>query len=143
MNGRQVAGTVLDTVLKIVIIIAVVMFTYKYATQAYDFGSRLFASQPMAAEENARAIRIALTEEATTMDIAEVLQSKGLIEDAKVFYVQELLSKYHDELKPGIYELSSDMTAEEMMAVMAAQPAAEEETETGEASGSGETQDDG
>lgn len=125
MSAKQLIGSVLDTILKIVVIVVVVMLTYKYATQAYDFGYRLFAEPPMSGEENARAISIAVTEEATTMDIAKVLEEKGLIDNAKLFYVQELLSKYHGEMKSGIYELSSTMTAEEMMEIMAAQPSEE------------------
>ena len=122
MNARQLIGTVFDTVIKIIVIIVVVMFTYKYALEAYDFGYRLFAEKPVSSEETARVISISITEDATSMDIGKVLEEKGLIRDAKLFYVQEILLGYHDELKPGIYELSSDMTAKEMMAVMASEP---------------------
>lgn len=128
MNAKQLIGAVADTVFKIVIIIVVVMFTYKYAMGAYDFGYRVFAEQPVSSEETARTISIAITEEATTTDIGKVLEEKGLIDDARLFYVQEMLSPYHKELKPGIYELSSDMTADEMMAVMAAELAEEDES---------------
>ena len=121
MNTKQLIGTVFDTVLKIVIIIVVVMFTYKYATDAYNFGYRIFTEAPVAEQGNAKVISIAITEEASTMDIGEVLEEKGLINDAKVFYVQELISEYHGELKPGIYELSSDMTVKEMMEIMSAE----------------------
>lgn len=121
MNTKQLIGTVFDTVLKIVIIIVVVMFTYKYATDAYNFGYCIFTEAPVAEEGNAKVISIAITEEAGTMDIGEVLEEKGLINDAKVFYVQELISEYHGELKPGIYELSSDMTVKEMMEIMSAE----------------------
>ncbi len=121
MNTKQLLGTVFDTVLKIVIIIVVVMLTYKYATDAYNFGYRIFTEAPVAEEGNAKVISIAITEEAGTMDIGEVLEEKGLINDAKVFYVQELISEYHGELKPGIFELSSDMTVKEMMEIMSAE----------------------
>ena len=128
MNAKQLIGTVADTVFKIVIIVVVIMFTYKYAMEAYDFGYRVFAEEPVSSEEMARAISISITEEATPMDIGKVLEDNGLIEDARLFYVQELLSQYHDKLQPGIYKLSSNMTAEEMMEVMAVQP--EEEGES-------------
>ena len=32
--------------------------------------------------------------------------------------VQELLSAYHKEIKPGIYDLSTDMTAAQMLEIM-------------------------
>ncbi len=123
MNVKQLIGAVADTVFKIVIIIVVIMFTYKYAMGAYEYGYRVFAEKPISSEETAKTISISITEEATTMDIGKVLEEKGLIDDARLFFVQEMLSPYHDKLKSGIYELSSDMTAEEMMAVMAAEPA--------------------
>ena len=55
-----------------------------------------------------------------------MLEEKGLIEDAKLFVVQELLSAYHGEILPGIYDLSTDMTAEQMLAIMST-PVGEEE----------------
>ena len=60
-----------------------------------------------------------------------------MIRDARLFYIQELLSVYHDKLKPGVYELSSNMTAKEMLAVMSAEPA-EGEEETKESGGESE-----
>lgn len=120
MNAKQLVGTVIETIIKIVVVVAVVMLTYKYATSAFDFGYRVFAEEPVSSEETAKIISIAITEDAKPMDIGKVLEEKGLIEDAKLFYAQEMLSGYHGKIKPGIYELSSSMTSEEMMAVMAA-----------------------
>ena len=60
-----------------------------------------------------------------------MLEEKGLIEDARLFVVQELLSAYHGEILPGIYDLSTSMTAEEMLAVMST-PTEETKEETNE-----------
>lgn len=120
MNGKQLIGTIIDTTLRIVFIVAAVMLIYKYAMTAYDFGYRVFAEEPVSSAENARTISISFDANATTMEIGEALEENGLIQDAKLFYVQEFLSGYHGELQPGLYELSSSMTAEEMMAAMAA-----------------------
>lgn len=138
MNVKQLVGTILDTVIKIVIIAVVVTYTYRYAVQVYEFGYRISAEEPMSSAENARFISVSVTEDATVMDIGEVLQEKGMIRDARLFYIQELLSVYHDKLKPGVYELSSNMTAKEMLAVMSAEPA-EGEEETKESGGESET----
>ena len=50
------------------------------------------------------------------------------------FVVQELLSAYHGEILPGIYDLSTSMTAEEMLAVMStpAEESKEEDDDVGE-----------
>lgn len=128
MKARQLIGTVVDTVIKIVVIIVAVMFIYKYALEAYDFGYRIFAEPPVSSADTARVISISISEEATAMDIGKVLEEKGLINDARLFYVQELLSGHHDELIPGIYELSSDMTSKEMIEIITTEAAAEEGT---------------
>lgn len=131
MNVKNLIGTVLDTVIKIVLIVVVVVYTYRYAVQAYDFGYRVFAEEPVSASDGAKIISISVTEEATVEEIGTVLEEKGMIRDARLFYVQELLSSYHDKIKPGIYELRSDMTAREMLAVISAEPSeAEEGTES-------------
>ena len=62
----------------------------------------------------------------TVKDIAQMLEEKGLIEDARLFVVQELLSAYHKEIKPGIYDLSTDMTAAQMLEIMST-PAQQED----------------
>ncbi len=135
MNVKNLIGTVLDTIIKVVLIAVVVVYTYRYAVQAYDFGYRIFAEGPVSASDGSKAISISVTEEATVEEIGAVLEENGMIRDARLFYVQELLSSYHDKIKPGIYELRSDMTAREMLAVMSAESSETEEEE--ETSGSG------
>lgn len=129
MKAAEIVGNILDTAIKVIVLIVVVMFTYKYAMQAYEFGYRIFAEEPVAVSGTAKVISISISEDATAMNIGEVLEEKGLIRDANLFYVQELLSGHHGEIKPGIYELSSDMTSEQMIDIMTAEPAEEEETE--------------
>ena len=56
----------------------------------------------------------------------DILEEKGLIRDAKLFYFQEMFSEYKGELKPGVYELSTGMTPYEMMEIMSASDEEEE-----------------
>lgn len=54
-----------------------------------------------------------------------------MIEDAKVFFVQEKLSVYKGKLKPGTYILSTAFTPDQIMAVLAGEQedeSAEEES---------------
>ena len=62
-------------------------------------------------------------------ELGEMLQHKGLIRDSKIFILQEMLSEYRGKEAPGIYDLSTAMTAEEMLAVMCMEPVVEEEEE--------------
>lgn len=121
MNVKYLIGTVIETVVKIVILAVVIVFVFRAATQAYDFGYKVFADEPMSIS-GGRTITIGVAENASIKDIAEMLQEKGLIEDAQLFVVQELLSAYHNKIIPGIYDLGTDMTAEQMLEIMSTEP---------------------
>ena len=128
-----------EMVIKVVVVAAVVAFVIRGATQAYDFGYRVFADEPMSVS-GGRTITVGVSEAMKITDIAQMLEEKGLIEDARLFVVQELLSAHHDGILPGIYDLSTSMTAEEMLAIMST-PAqdAVADTEEGEDGEGGES----
>lgn len=126
MNVKYLVVAMIETIIKIAILAGVVVFVFRGATQAYDFGYRVFADQPVSVS-GGRTITVGVAENASVKEIAQMLEERGLIEDAGLFVVQELLSAYHNKILPGIYDLSTDMTAEQMLEVMAT-PA---ETEAG------------
>ena len=43
MEGKEIAGAVFGTMVKIVVVAVVVMFVYRFSVTAYDFGFRLFS----------------------------------------------------------------------------------------------------
>ncbi len=133
MNGKYLVGAVIEAVIKVIVIAVVVMFVFRTATTAYDFGYKVFADKPFSVS-GGRTITVGIAESASVKDIAQMLEEKGLIEDARLFVVQELLSAYHGEILPGIYDLSTSMTAEEMLAVMStpAEESKEEDDDVGE-----------
>ncbi len=140
----HIIGSVLDTMFKIALMAVIVVYTYKYAMEAYAFGYRVFAEGPVSSPEAAKVVSIYIPGETDAMEIGKVLEEKGLIKDARIFLVQELLSGHHGELKEGTYELSSAMTPEEMIKVLTAKPAEEEEGEaSGENAGSADESADG
>lgn len=126
MNVKYLIITMLETIVKIVILAAVVVFVFRTSTQAYDFGYRVFADEPMSVS-GGRTITVGIAEDASLKEIANMLEEKGLIEDANLFIVQELLSAYHGKILPGIYDLSTDMKAEQMLEILST--SAEEEGE--------------
>ena len=133
MNGKYLVGAVIEAVIKVIVIAVVVMFVFRTATTAYDFGYKVFADKPVSVS-GGRTITVGIAESASVKDIAQMLEEKGLIEDARLFVVQQLLSAYHGEILPGIYDLSTSMTAEEMLAVMStpAEESKEEDDDVGE-----------
>ena len=73
--------------------------------------------------------------------IGKILKKKGLIEDAKVFVVQEKLSNYKNKLQAGTYILNTNMTAEEMMAILARENVDGQPTQGGGTDGNSAVQD--
>ena len=126
MSTRQMVTAVISTILKVAVAVAAVVIIYKGAVIAYDYGYRVFKEEPVS-EAPGIDINVEITAGKGTMQIGEILESKGLIRDAKLFYIQNLLSHYKDKLKPGAYVLNTSMTMEEMMEIMSAEP--EETTE--------------
>jgi len=129
MNGKQWAGTILGTIIKIAVVIVVVYYVYKAASIAYDYGYRIFAEGPVS-EEPGFDVSITVTSDKDVKDIGEIMESRGLIRDANLFFLQELLSEYHGKLKPGVYTLNTSMTVEEMLEIMAAEEETASEGET-------------
>lgn len=120
MNAKALIGTVIETIIKFFVLAAAIILIFKGATKAYDFGYRVFADEPMSAA-GGRTITVGIAEDADITDIAKMLEEKGLISDYRLFIVQELLSAQHDKIKPGIYDLSTDMKAEEMLEILASE----------------------
>ena len=127
MDVKQFVMSLAETVIKIVAAVFIIMFVYDTAVKAYDYGYRVFAEEPMTIGEG-RIISIYVKEEDSVKDIGNTLEEKGLIRDANLFIVQELVSEYHGKIQPGIYDLNTSMSTEEMLEIMAAD--AEEEDET-------------
>ncbi len=123
MNTKSLVMAVAGTIVKCVLIIFVVMFIYKVAGKAYNFGYAIFDDKPMS-QGTGREVTISVTEGKDAREIGEILESKGLVEDATIFWLQNMLSSYKDELKPGMYTLSTSMTPTEIMEIMSAEEAA-------------------
>ena len=110
-----VAGGFLRFGLYVCVIIAVVYI----GKSAFDFGYAIFNQVPMANEEDGRDITVVVENGDSVYQIGKSLKNKGLIEDAKIFVIQEKLSTYKGKLQAGTYILNTSMDMEEMMAVLA------------------------
>ncbi len=118
MNKKKIVWTIVKTVMTIALAMLIGVIVYRITMQAYDFGYRIFAEEPMSPAPG-YTMSVAIVEGKSVMEIGEILEEKGLIRSAYLFYLQEYFSSYHGDLKPGVYELSTAMTPEEMMKIMA------------------------
>ena len=127
MDIKQLIGSVVETIIKIAAVVFLVTFVYDMAVKAYDYGYRVFAEEPVTVGEG-RTISISVGAGDSVRDIGKNLEEKGLIRDANLFFVQELLSEYHGKIIPGIYDLNTSMTNEEMLEIMSSEQEEEEDT---------------
>lgn len=118
MSIKQVIGAILNMLFRLAISCLVVVAVYRLAMYSYHFGYMVFND---AAKEVSpgRDITISVEMDDSVMDIGQTLASRGIVEDAKIFYVQELLSEYHGMIRPGIYILNTAMKPSEILAAMA------------------------
>lgn len=123
---KQFIVSIGTAAVKITVLILVVRFVAGIASEAYAFGYRIFSEEPVSSEPGIT-YTVELSEETTPKQVAQALEDYGLIRDKDLFYAQYLLSPYRDELMPGNYELSTAMTAEQMLEVMSSSYVDEEE----------------
>ena len=128
MNAKQLLGAISAMIVRIVVAAAVIAVVFKLAISAYDFGYQIFADVPMS-EGSGRTVSVVVSEGQSSRELAKMLEQKGLIKDANVFYIQEQLSDYKDMIKPGTYELSTAMNSEQMLAILCDIQAEQEEVQ--------------
>lgn len=131
MNLNKVVFRFVSISFSILVILLVLIGFVKIGTYCYEFGYRVFTEAPVDAEPG-RDVMVQISGDMSDMDIAKELKEKGLVEDAKLFYVQLKVSAYSGKLHDGVYTLNTSMTARDMMVVMAAEPeqSTAEDTET-------------
>lgn len=107
--------------------VLVVCGLYQIGLKCYDFGYLVY-TEPAVSQGKGTEQIVQITEDMETKELADLLEEKGLVRDARLFYLQAKLSKF--ALVPGVYKVSTSMTARELMVAMT--PVAEEETEAEE-----------
>lgn len=116
---HNIAGGVVGTVFNVVLIAVAVMLIYRFSILAFQYGVRIFG-EPAMSEEPGREVEVTVTDGMDFKGIAAEIYDSGLVRDQNLFLLQEYLSNYaKDGFAAGTYTLSTAMTAEEMMDVMA------------------------
>ena len=112
-------------IFKVAMYLCVIVLIIWIGKSSYEFGYNIFNQQALSPGEGVQ-VTVVVKEGASAYKIGKTLKQKGLIKDAKVFYVQERLSAYHGKLKAGTYLLSTAYTPNRMMAVMSGEESQEE-----------------
>ena len=101
----------------LIVAVAVILLGYLIASQAYKFGYRLFAEEPMSLAPGIEKV-VVIEEGMNLKEVAKMLQKGGVIRDAGIFKVQNKFSHYSSNFEPGTYTLNTSMTNDEIMAVL-------------------------
>lgn len=117
MKSGNVVLAVFGAIFRVVVVILAVFLIYRGAMLCYDYGYRIF-TEPAISSGEGRTVTVAVTEDMSASDIGKLFESKGLVRDARLFILQYYLSEFRTDVKPGIFELSTSMTAEDMMEAM-------------------------
>ena len=111
-------GNLLDTVLRILLLIAIAYVIYQGALKCYDLGYRIFTEEAVSATSG-REVEITIPVDFSAKELGELFANNGLTRDATLFMLQYYCSEYRENVRGGTYTLSTTMTAEEMFEAIA------------------------
>lgn len=117
MKAKNVIVAVYGAIFRVVVAVLAAYVIYRGAEICYDYGYRIFTEPAVSAGEG-RTVTVAITEDMSPADIGRLFESRGLVRDGRLFMIQYYLSEFRKDVGPGIFELSTSMTAEEMMEAM-------------------------
>lgn len=117
MQTKNVVVAVFGAIFRVVVAVLAAYVIYRGAEICFDYGYRIFTEPAVSAGEG-RTVTVAITEDMSPADIGRLFESRGLVRDARLFMLQYYLSEFRKDVGPGIFELSTSMTAEEMMEAM-------------------------
>lgn len=120
MTGKQTGIRIFFGVLKALLVVALVFLLSSWGKKAYEFGYNVFAREAVSRPPG-REVAVTVDDGMTGRELSLLLEEKGLVRDANVFYVQFLLSKEKNNLQKGSYLLNTSQDPEEMLKVLAGQ----------------------
>lgn len=117
MNTKKAVMQVSSICLKVAVVVLVILGIIYLGQTTYRYTHAVFSDQAYE-EQPGKNVTITISEEVTVREISEILEEKGLIEDAGVFRIQMKMSDFDKTIEPGTYELNSSMTPEEIAEVL-------------------------
>ena len=128
-RGYRAALTGIRGILRLLVFICLVVVLIYLGRRAYALGREAFNETPVDIGEG-RTVVVTITDDMSTYDIGRMLRAEGLLTESELaFCLQELISEYHNQIKPGTYSLKTSMTTQEMFPILAQ---ADKEDESGD-----------
>lgn len=114
---RKATSMIISISIQMIIVVLIIMFVYSAGVKGFEFGLSVFTPSSVD-QAPGKDIMVIIEEDATDLEIARLLEEKGLILDYKVFLIQTKL--YMAEISPDSYTLNTSMTSEEMLEILVA-----------------------
>lgn len=126
-NSSSAFNQFLGIFTKLLFIVVLIFCGLLLAKESYTLGYRIFAEEAVSSKEDAKTVTVSITDTMSNKEIAELMERKGLVNDAILFYIQLSISDFKDSVVPGIYSLSTDMTYDEILETIGNETDSEEE----------------
>lgn len=114
---RKATSMIISISIQMIMVVLIIMFVYSAGVKGFEFGLSVFTPSSIAPAPG-KDIMVIVEEGASDLEIAKLLEEKGLISDYKVFLIQAKL--YMADMNPDSYTLNTSMTSEKMIEIMAA-----------------------
>ena len=128
MNINKLLFRFIKIAFTLMIVLLIVYAFIRLGTTAYDFGYRVFTESAME-EEPGTDVLVQVKSGMSGRELGQLLEKKGLVRDANLFYLQLRLSAYNNRIHSGNYTLNTSMTPKEMIVEMAQADSDTEQTE--------------
>ena len=112
----RISSFVLRLLLNIMFYILVIIVIVNVSKMAYHFAYQLYGPDTVKAPGTGNSIIFQIKKGESTMDIASKLENNMAIKNKYSFYLKTKFEK--DVIMPGTYELSNDMTYDQILAVI-------------------------
>lgn len=112
----KITSFIVRLLLNVMFYILAVIVIVNVSKMAFEFTYRLYGPDTLDPVGSGRQVIFQIKKGESTMDVASKLEVNRAIEDKYSFYFKTKLNDY--VIMPGTYELSSDMTYDEILAVI-------------------------
>lgn len=112
----KITSFILRLLLNTIFYILVVIMIINFSKMAYQFTYQLYGPVAVDSKANANRVILQIKKGESTMDIAKKLETLRAIKNKYSFYMKVKLQ--NDVIMPGTYELFTDMTYNEILAVI-------------------------
>lgn len=112
MNLKKTAKTIMGISIKAIVYIAIVIIIYEIAIWSFGVGEKVF-SESGYQEEPGKNISVTISSSMSKMEVAELLEDKGIVENRWIFYIQSVL--YEADYEDGKYKLNTSYSPEDLV----------------------------